>query len=123
MKYSKAQLERLERGVCTRCGAESNGKTLCPDHMKIVTAQSKVWATQLKKEVFDHYGNACACCGETIPQFLTIDHINSNIDRELCGPTLYARIRRENYPTDFRILCWNCNCGRRRGPCPHETVP
>ena len=23
-------------------------------------------------------------------------------------------------PDKYRILCWNCNCGRRHGECPHE---
>jgi hypothetical protein len=81
---------------------------------------------QNKKIVFEHYGNKCECCGESEPLFLTIDHINNDgyADKKkgLTGPHLYAKIIKENFPSTFRLLCWNCNCGRRLngGVCPHK---
>lgn len=34
---------------------------------------------------------------------------------------LYRWLKENNYPKDnFRLLCYNCNCARRQGKCPHE---
>jgi hypothetical protein len=32
------------------------------------------------------------------------------------------KIIRENYPPEYQVLCFNCNCGRalNGGRCPHE---
>ena len=81
-----------------------------------------------KKIVFEHYGNKCECCGETEMVFLTIDHINNDgyqdKKRGITGGRLYTRIIKENFPSIYRVLCWNCNCGRRlnNGICPHKKV-
>lgn len=30
-------------------------------------------------------------------------------------------LKKMGFPKDaFRLLCFNCNMGRRLGPCPHE---
>src|SRR3990172_5963982 len=34
------------------------------------------WHAALRREVLDHYGGACACCGETTLEFLSLDHKN-----------------------------------------------
>ena len=79
-----------------------------------------------KKKVFDHYGWACSCCGEDHVDFLTIDHINGGGHGQRAkvgtGRSLYRWIAKNNFPADFRTLCYNCNCGRARagGTCPHE---
>src|SRR5579859_8227770 len=39
-------------------------------------ASQKILYTNRKKSVLDHYGWACACCGETVVAFLCIDHVN-----------------------------------------------
>lgn len=91
-------------------------------------------ARRLKDRVFSHYGYICACCGETEKGFLTIDHVNNDGAKhrdELTngkgrngGGTvvLHLDIIRQGFPDTFRILCYNCNCGRARygGICPHE---
>lgn len=95
------------------------------EHLK----QQKEYNDSVKKAVFDHYGNKCVCCGETEPKFLTMDHINNDgyKHRKKTGCTastnMYKLIKRENFPTSYQILCWNCNCGRARTPtkeCPHK---
>lgn len=74
-----------------------------------------------------HYGDRCACCGESNPLFLSIDHISDAHHRQLSKPDsglgLFSRLRRENYPSGYRVLCHNCNTGRSRngGMCPHST--
>ena len=83
----------------------------------------------VKQEVFSHYGGKCACCGENNIMFLTIDHKNGNgsIQRKEAtgssngGRNFYAWIRAHGYPSDFQILCWNCNCAKGHyGFCPHK---
>lgn len=85
-------------------------------------------AHKTKRElVLDHYGKICVCCGETREKFLTIDHtepLGSKAKRsELKHTAIYAFLFRENFPEGFRVLCWNCNCGRaiNSGICPHEV--
>jgi hypothetical protein len=81
---------------------------------------------KLRQEILLQYGNKCICCGETTPEFLTIDHING---RSLpykktfeSGNKLYSVLRKLNYPKDnYQLLCWNCNCSKGRyGQCPHQ---
>ena len=84
---------------------------------------------EVKAEVFNAYGGfVCACCGETIPGFLTIDHINGGgskhrkeIEKGKGGCQLYYWLKREGYPPGYQVLCYNCNCGRahNNGICPH----
>jgi len=83
----------------------------------------------LKLLIIDHYTNGkrqCNCCGESNYKFLTIDHIDGrkshNHDRTMAGVKLLWWIKRNNFPKGFRILCYNCNCGRAKneGVCPHS---
>ena len=42
-------------------------------------AQMAAKYSELKNEVFQAYGGyQCACCGETEPMFLTIDHVGND---------------------------------------------
>lgn len=90
---------------------------------------------QVKLEVFTHYCGGlprCQCpsglCTESILEFLTLDHIENDGAKDRSGQRgaglkTYLRLKREGYPPGFRILCWNCNCGRAKTPgrrCPHE---
>lgn len=78
---------------------------------------------ELKRIVIEHYGNKCACCGETNKEFFTIDHINNDgsEQREDMSGNLYRWIVSQGYPTDLQILCWNCNCCLSiYGYCPHR---
>lgn len=83
---------------------------------------------KLRNEVFEAYGNSCACCDETITKFLTIDHINNDGCKDkkpngerYKGPSLWRKLRRAGFPSGYQVLCWNCNCGRalNGGVCPH----
>ena len=77
---------------------------------------------EVRKKVLEHYGNKCQCCGETIPEFLTIDHINNDgyIQRKKQWLT-YARIIKKGFPLDLQILCWNCNMAKAHyRQCPHK---
>ena len=90
-------------------------------------------ALKLRTEVLSHYSNGepkCACCGETIFEFLTIDHVlgNGNKHRKSLGghgsTWFYAWLRRNGYPEEYRVLCMNCNwaAGLYGGHCPHQVA-
>lgn len=80
------------------------------------------------KAIMAYGGYKCACCGETEPLFLGLDHIENNgkEHRESIGNWgghgLYKWLERNNYPKGFQVLCMNCNHGKQRngGICPHK---
>ena len=79
--------------------------------------------------VMAYGGYQCACCGETEPLFLTIDHINNDGNKhrkkfQSRGDGLYKWLKHNNYPEGFQVLCMNCNHGKRRngGICPHNGI-
>lgn len=81
----------------------------------------------------DAYGRACACCGENIEVFLTIDHtagdgsahrqeITNGRGRAAGSRPLYRWLRKHGYPSGFQVLCFNCNYAKHQlGTCPHQT--
>jgi hypothetical protein len=84
---------------------------------------------KVKVKVIMAYGGKCVCCEETELDFLTIDHINNNgkIHRlEVnSGLDLYRWLIKHNYPSEFQLLCWNCNEGKQFNNgacCPHQQV-
>jgi hypothetical protein len=94
----------------------------------VVRARDRERCAVARAKVLDHYGRECACCGESIDLFLTIDHINDDgaehRKRDLSGVggnVLYRWLVRKGFPTGFRTLCYNCNMARAHyGVCPHE---
>lgn len=94
-----------------------------------ILARHKRRKREIKEEVFKAYGGAfCSCCGETIVEFLTIDHINGNgaehrkeLGKSYTGTRFYYWLMRKNYPPGFQVLCFNCNCAKSiLGYCPHK---
>jgi len=86
--------------------------------------QQRNLRAKLREMIFTKYGGRCACCGETIKEFLTIDHADQSgkADRKLFGSKVYNAVRRRGFPPDkYRILCFNCNCSiGHYGYCPHS---
>jgi predicted restriction endonuclease len=78
----------------------------------------------LRLEVLAHYGGKCACCGESVPEFLAIDHINGGgcqHRKEIPGGNVCAWLKKNNYPEGFQVLCHNCNMAKGfYGHCPHQ---
>jgi hypothetical protein len=75
------------------------------------------------------YGGKCVCCGESTPEFLTIDHTHNDGAQErrqlsLSGSKIYAHLAKLGYPKDrYQLLCFNCNCAKGiHGRCPHEDA-
>lgn len=121
------------KGLCA-CGKPPiEGKKYC----QRCKSATQAWAREVRAQVIEAYGGKCQCpsgkCTESNPYFLTIDHIfndgkhhrrvisNGN-PRVSCSYT-YRWLQKHGFPKDrFRLLCWNCNCGRakNKGICPHE---
>jgi hypothetical protein len=81
-----------------------------------------------KAIVYDHYGRECKCCGESNMEFLSLDHIKGGgrKQRKQNGKQhLYGWIIKNNFPSDFQVLCMNCNFARgktnnKNKICPHK---
>ena len=89
----------------------------------------KAWRWKLKLDCLSAYSNnlfQCKCCGENEIKFLSIDHIEGggNKERKALGGGMasYLHLRRNNYPSGYQVLCFNCNCAKGFfGECPHKT--
>ena len=81
---------------------------------------------KLKDNIFERYGNCCACCNESHREFLIIDHIDGGGNKhrkEMTrnGQAIYHWLRKNNYPEGFQILCANCNMAKAfNSMCPHK---
>lgn len=87
-------------------------------------SKSSVWFRKLKTLVIVAYGAKCICCGEEEFDFLTLDHVNGGGGQHRINSgsnAHYTDARRREFPSDYRVLCYNCNCCRaHKGYCPHE---
>lgn len=106
-------------------------KKLSPKHLAKNAQRERERYSILRLELISAYGSACACCGESEPLFLELDHSNGDgaAHRRAIGrgaKACYSWLKRRGYPRDgFQLLCANCNQGRKRngGTCPHEADP
>lgn len=95
-------------------------------------AKSREYRRRVRKEVIKAYGGKCVCCGESIFEFLAIDHVNGGGRKHVQSLTpsksssnmiLYRYIQKQGYPKDFQILCHNCNSAKGYyGKCPHNNL-
>jgi hypothetical protein len=78
---------------------------------------------RLRSQVLQGYGGSCACCGESIQEFLSLDHVfgDGAMDRRMVGTggQVYRKVIREGFPDTYQLLCFNCNWAKHRGGCPH----
>ena len=91
------------------------------------------WRKVRHEAIMAYGGYRCACCGETEPAFLSIDHVFNNgaaHRRELGwtvgngkGANITKWLKDHGYPAGFQVLCMNCNHGKARngGVCPHKS--
>jgi len=104
------------------------GKRYREKHRELVNQRQRKYLVRLRMKVLNHYSTPlpkCACCGESILEFLTIDHINNDgaKHRKKIGGShsIYRWLVKNNFPEGFQVLCLNCNCGKQMsgGVCPH----
>lgn len=78
----------------------------------------------LRQKAFDGYGGCCNCCGENVFEFLALDHVNGGGREErkkLSTAQIATKVIRLGYPSDYRVLCHNCNQAIGwYGSCPHQ---
>lgn len=72
------------------------------------------------------YGDKCACCGETEPAFIAIDHVNGGgraHRKTTIGLKFWNWLLSLGEPDPrFRLLCHNCNHATHfEGVCPHAA--
>lgn len=79
----------------------------------------KLQRDTIKNEVLSHYSKqtvGCAFCGEEEMEFLTIDHIENRKEAKhpshYSGDHLYFWLKRNNFPTGYQVLCFNCNSAK-----------
>lgn len=128
----KLRKDYIDLGLCRTCGKNpirSDETTLCQQCTDRLKHNRKARREKHRQQVLQHYGNKCACCGETEEHFLTIDHINNDgaKHKRALKRTDPATMRKwiidNNYPDIFQILCYNCNCAKGKlGYCPHSKV-
>lgn len=100
------------------------------NHKDIVSKRnvsySKQYRDKMRELVFNHYGRKCICCGENNIKFLTIDHIDGDgrKHRIKIHNHIHIWLVNNNFPNEFQVLCYNCNCGKRmnNGICPHKDL-
>ena len=117
----KIKLERhLSLFVCQKCNQvfskDHESQKYCAPCKKEKDGhwyEIKKYMSKLREEVYLAYGKKCALCGEEDEIVLTIDHVNNNgkEEREIFKSTqqILLKIKRENYPSDYQLLCRNCN--------------
>jgi hypothetical protein len=97
-----------------------------PAKAAVLNQRAKERQQAKRRKCLEHYGLACACCGEATYEFLTMDHVDGKggIHRaELHASSIYGWLIKNNFPPGFRTLCWNCQWGYRLyGVCPHQTA-
>ena len=107
------------RGVCAH---HRDTTTLC----KVAYPANQKSRAKLKQEVIQTYGGCCVCCGESKPDFLTMDHVNGDGGqcRRTSTRSSWLAAKQAGFPPNFRILCFNCNfsAGRHDGMCCHQFV-
>ena len=138
-RMRKCRANRIADNLCVRCGDNKPWKNgqMCRDCLnkhnewykqsdyKVRHAKQRA---EEKKQVIDHYGGRCTCCGEGEPCFLAIDHINGNGNSHRkainkWGSGFFKWLIKNDFPKEFQILCHNCNMGKHLncGICPHKA--
>lgn len=111
---------RKSLGLCVQCSDKaSEGHTLCDLHLEHAKQRSRTpqarervvrSRNKLRSDVFNAYGGCmCICCGESILDFLTIDHINNDGNEERrrlkmsmtsnpTGDRFYGWLKKQGFP-------------------------
>lgn len=93
-------------------------------------ASGKRHRDAVRAAMIEAYGGRCACCGETTPAFLTLDHANGGGNEhrrrynQRSNQGVVRELRNAGWPQDgYRLLCWNCQHGvQLPGGCPHQAL-
>jgi len=141
--YKHPTIENAFRGQCKKCmydyyekyrletGKQSDLFKKCYyENVRRYQDVNHARKTRKRLRVLKHYGGdppKCVCCGETIVDFLTIDHIDGDgAEKRRNGQRgqIANWIIKHNFPEGFQVLCYNCNWGKyiNGGTCPHKII-
>lgn len=120
---------RLQHLKEVRAKDRIRGKRRYHEDKEKMLATMKRSKRKLRLEAVAAYGGMCACCGESEPQFLAIDHIFNDGSEERRrlngkrGAEFLRWLRAKGWSRDrYRLLCHNCNMSRSfYGQCPHVS--
>jgi hypothetical protein len=102
----------------------------CASHKEASLANGLSYRSSLKLSAMNAYGGAkCACCGETLVEGLTIDHVNGDGAKHrqengmISSSSIYLWLKKNGYPRGFQVLCGTCNLAKGTSDhCPHEDL-
>lgn len=124
LPYVKELVKEYRRRFVQSGGRKREWQRIMADPVRRLKSRT-YWAKyqrDLQDRVIEMYGNCCACCGETINEFLEIDHINNDgaQHRKTINRTRFLHWLLKERRDGFQILCSNCNMAKGRyGRCPH----
>ena len=130
-KSKMREVENKKNGLCGCGNTPEFGFRKCSECRFERQSGIKKRRLRLRAEAIKAYGSECYCCGEDNPRLLTIDHVNNDghamrkVSR-LHRDDIYKVVKREGYPTTYRLACYTCNLGRDKEPdkvCPHQKEP
>lgn len=116
---------------CRTCVSEKQAANRAKrlSHKPSQRKYDKTRNVELKHEALSHYSKGSPICANpfklhsedvTDTDVLTIDHINGGgcveqyeNGRRIGGSAFYAKLKRENYPDGFQVLCGNCQMKKR----------
>lgn len=121
--------KRTPNKKCLHC-IKAKNKAYYALHKDKLSEAGKQRNRAKRQACLDHYGGHCACCGEKRVEFLAIDHVNGGGSkhrlelfgkRNAGGPAFYSWLKKNGFPTGYRVLCHNCNTSLGLyGYCPHQ---
>jgi hypothetical protein len=125
----KSSKDGLSSSYCKICNVKQHNQ-YSKDNRKMVYERARQYRKNTRIKCLDYYSNhtmKCACCQESIFEFLTLDHIQNDgaEQRRKFGERGNFKIMlwaiKNNFPPMFQVLCWNCNCAKHLfGECPHK---
>lgn len=132
--YGKKGMRRYRCDKCRNAGYRADYRrrkaedpNWYPRTLKQKQANEKRYLKRMRDAAIEAYGGyQCACCGETEPRFMTLDHVNNDGKKQRkihgTGMSMYQWLKKNNYPKGLQVLCMNCNFGKalNGGICPHQ---
>lgn len=120
--------------VCLKCGFEKPiGKFYARTVKNVVyfdnmciSCRGKAQRAMLRLRLIETFGGKCACCGETHPLLLTLDHVQGGGKQEYQNKRthqIWLRAIKVGPNTgEFQLLCMTCNFAKGQyGVCPHQS--
>jgi hypothetical protein len=120
-----AERDRAEQALyrATHKKEESGYRAIHREDIRVYNVTRRA---AIKLEVLNAYGGPiCACCGETLFEGLTIDHVSGSgggLHREHgSGDKFYNWLKQHGFPPGYQVLCATCNLAKGTGDhCPHQ---